>query len=181
MVIEIRMFGEIFGTITDFNSALGMVLRSRVRIWPITFFFFNVFGEVRTQIVKHRKGVYEGYFQTVNGPIPFKVHSPEVANQNSQISRIISFLGISTKTERSSKNQQIVKILKTEKSWNIPKWYPANVPWSRNCFTNNIFQTKWIRYYVEQFCHRTQKAAWWLSERTVFWFARQKFRAVPYP
>jgi len=32
MVIEIRLFGEIFGTITDFNSALGMVLRSRVRI-----------------------------------------------------------------------------------------------------------------------------------------------------
>ena len=112
MAIEIRLFGEIFGTITDFNSALGMVLRSRVRIWPITFFFFNVFGEVRTQVVKHRKGVYEGYFQTVNGPIPFKVHSPEVANQNSQISRIISFLGISTKTERSSKNQQKVKITK---------------------------------------------------------------------
>ena len=32
MAIEIRLFGEIFGTITDFNSALGMVLRSRVRI-----------------------------------------------------------------------------------------------------------------------------------------------------
>jgi len=55
MALEIRMFGEKFGTITDFNSALG---------------------------------VYEGYFKTVNGPIPFKVHSPEVANQNYQISRI---------------------------------------------------------------------------------------------
>ena len=178
MVIEIRLFGEIFGTITDFNSALGMVLRSRVRIWPITFFFFN---EVRTQVVKHRKGVYEGYFQTVNGPIPFKVHSPEVANQNSQISRIISFLGISTKTERSSKNQQKVKILKTK---NLETFQNDILPMflkSRNCFTNNFFQTKWIRYCVEQFCHRTQKAAWWWNERTVFWFARQKFRTGPYP
>lgn len=48
MALEIRMFGEKFGTITDFNSALG---------------------------------VYEGYFQTVNGPIPFKVHSPEEFQQ----------------------------------------------------------------------------------------------------
>ena len=27
MALEIRMFGEKFGTITDFNSALGMVLK----------------------------------------------------------------------------------------------------------------------------------------------------------
>ena len=80
-----------------------------------------MYGEVRTQVIKPRKGVYEGYFQTVNGPIPFKVHSPEVANQNHQISRIKSFSGISTKTERGSKNQQKVKIFETKKSLNIPK------------------------------------------------------------
>ena len=62
-----------------------------------------MYGEVRTQVIKPRKGVYEGYFQTVNGPIAFKVHSPEVVDYN-QISRINPFLGISTKIERSSKN-----------------------------------------------------------------------------
>ena len=38
MALEIRMFGEQIGTITDFNSALGAVLRSRVRIPLMTFF-----------------------------------------------------------------------------------------------------------------------------------------------
>ena len=141
MVIEIRMFGEIFGTITDFNSALGMVLRSRVRIWPITFFFFNVFGEVWTHVVKPRKGVYEGYFQTVNGPIPFKVHSPEVANQNSQISKIISFLGISTKTQRSSKNQQKVKITKNLETFQndiLPMFLDLEIVWRTTFFRHEF-------------------------------------------
>merc|ERR1712136_217051 len=48
MGVEIRLYGEIFGMITNFNSAIG---------------------------------VYEGYFKTINGPMPFKVHSPEEFHQ----------------------------------------------------------------------------------------------------
>ena len=52
MALEIRMFGEKFGTITDFNSALGMVERSRVRNSPAAF-FSNRFSSAAVRNERH--------------------------------------------------------------------------------------------------------------------------------